>query len=318
MSDEAEMRELTDENKELTEQERKERIEYHLKELKKLRRVPRSDWHAGFEALLRIETYKYADHVHISTEEEIGEVSPRTNFVILVEDKKVKWEKAIFRIFRKINILEYKNPYDALNRRVLRKVCGYANLYIGVAEHKEDRPEDQVTISIFRAVKNPELFKEMEEDGTLVSDEVPGIYHVKGYTNLPFQIIITGELEGEEYAAYRVLTDRADEADVERIIAGIGHEKDDALREHYRVLLQLVIEKNPQFIEMMRRDEAMEDVLMEIVKDKIDEKVQQNTVTHIRDIMESFGVTVERAMDSLKIPQSQRSTYAELLGKKSG
>ena len=98
-------------------------------------------------------------------------------------------------------LLESVNPHNALNRRVIRKVCGYANFYIGVAEHEGNRPEDQVTISIFRAVKNPQLFEEMEKDGTLVRDEIPGIYHVKGYTNLPFQIIITGELEGEGYAA---------------------------------------------------------------------------------------------------------------------
>ena len=97
---------------------------------------------------------------------------------------------------------------------------------------------------------------------------------------------------------------------------------DDAIREHYKVLLRLVIEKNPQFIETIRRDNAMEDVLMEIVKDRVDEKVstavdterQQTTVTHIKDIMDSFGVTIERAMDSLKIPQSERKTYAGLVG----
>ena len=143
---------------------------------------------------------------------------------------------------------------------------------------------------------------------------------MKGYTDLPFQIIITGELEGEGYAAYRALTDKADAADVERIIEGVGQEKDDVVREHYRVLLRLVIEKNPQFIETIRRDNAMEDVLMEIVKDRVNEQIkakeQQTTVTHIRDIMESFGVTIEKAMDSLKIPQSQRSTYVGLVGKK--
>ena len=315
---------MADEIRELTEQERKEQIEYHLAELKKLRAVPRSDWHAGFEALLRIETHKYADRVHIRTEEEIGEVPPRTDYVILVEDEEVDLEKAIFRVFRKINILEYKNPHDSLNERVLRKVCGYANMYIGIAEHEGERPAEQVTVSIFRAAKNPEMFQKMEKEGTLVRDGTPGIYHVKGYTNLPFQIIITGELKGAEYAAYRALTDKADEADVERIIEGVGQEKDDVVREHYRVLLRLVIEKNPRFIEAIRRDQMMEDVLMEIVKDRVDEKVntavnakeQQTTVTHIRDIMESFGVTIEKAMDSLKIPQSQRSTYAGLVGKK--
>ena len=308
------------ETKGLSEQERNERIAYHLAELKKLRAAPRSDWHAGFEALLRIETHKYADVVHIRTEEEIGEMPPRTDFVILVEDERVEWEKAIFRIFRRINILEYKNPHDALNRRVIRKVCGYANLYIGVAEHEGERPEDQVTISIFRAVKNPELFEAMEQDGTLVRDRIPGIYHVKGYTNLPFQIIITGELEGEGYAAYRALTDRAEEADVERIIEGVEQEKDEAVREHYSVLLRLVIEKNPRFFEMIRRDSAMEDVLMEIVKDRVDERVKarerQITVTYINDIMAKLKYTAEQAMDLLSIPQSQRVIYAGLVGER--
>ena len=61
----------------------------------------------------------------------------------------------------------------------------------------------------------------------------------------------------------------------------------------------------------------MEDVLMEIVKDRVDEKInaerQETTVTYIRNIMESLGVTVDKAMDSLKIPQTQRDTYAGLI-----
>ena len=185
-----------------------------------------------------------------------------------------------------------------------------------------------MTVSIFRAAKNPELFDEMEKDGTLIKDAISGIYHVKGYTNLPFQIVITGELEGEGYAAYRALTDRADAADVERIIEDVGKEKDDVVKEHYRVLLLLVAARNPQLMETIRKgdtmsQEEMENVLMEIMKDKVDEQVsegkreqeQQTTVTHIKDIMESFGVTIEKAMDSLKIPQSQRSIYAGLVGK---
>ena len=61
------------------------------------------------------------------------------------------------------------------------------------------------------------------------------------------------------------------------------------------------------------------DVLMEIMKDRVDEKVnekeRETTVNHLKDIMESFGVNVEKAMDSLKIPQSQRSLYAGLIKK---
>ena len=68
----------------------------------------------------------------------------------------------------------------------------------------------------------------------------------------------------------------------------------------------------------------MEDVLMEMIKDRVNERVshaeaakeQELTVSYIKDIMESFGVTVDRAMDSLKIPSSQRDTYADLVQKR--
>ena len=305
----------------MTEEEKQKRIAELLAELKELQATPRSDWHAGFEALLRIETHKYENKVHIRTEEEIGVVPPRTDFVVLVEDEQVEFEKEIFKIFRKVNILEYKNPHDSLSERVIRKVCGYANLYIGTAEHEGDRPAEQVTVSIFRAVKNPELFRNMEENGTLVQSEAPGIYRVVGIADLPFQIVITGELKGEEYAAYRALTDRADAVDVEQMIEEIGREKDDTLREHYRVLIKLIIEKNPQFIEVIRRESAMEDVLMEIVKDRVDEKIntavdaerQETTVIHIRDIMMNLQFTAEQAMDVLNIPPTQRETYVGLV-----
>ena len=68
----------------------------------------------------------------------------------------------------------------------------------------------------------------------------------------------------------------------------------------------------------------MKDILMEMVKDRVDEKVstavdterQQITVTHITDIMKNLKFTIEQAMDALSIPQSQRSTYAGLVGKR--
>ena len=55
------------------------------------------------------------------------------------------------------------------------------------------------------------LFKTMERAGNLTKGEAPGIYRITGITDIPFQIVITGELQGEEFAAYRALTDKAAE-----------------------------------------------------------------------------------------------------------
>ena len=59
----------------------------------------------------------------------------------------------------------------------------------------------------------------------------------------------------------------------------------------------------------------MGDVLMEIMKDRVDEEKQQLTVAHISDIMKKLNYTAKQAMDLISVPQSQRSTYTKLLSK---
>ena len=58
-----------------------------------------------------------------------------------------------------------------LSKRVLHKAIGYEHFYAGLAEHEDDRPVNQITISIFRALKNPELFKQLEEAGQLTAEK---------------------------------------------------------------------------------------------------------------------------------------------------
>lgn len=304
----------------MTEQEKKARIAELKKELKELQATPRSDWHTAFEAFLRFKTHKYKG-ITIRTEVEIGADAPRTDYVILTEEETQDFEESIFDIFRKTNVLEYKNPHDALNRRIIHKIIGYAHLMIGTAEHEGDMPEDQVTISIFRAVKNLELWKEMEQSGELVKTDTAGIYHVVGITKLPFQIVITSELEGIEYAACRALTDKANEIDVQHVIEDIEKETDDVVREYYVIFLNLIAEKNPEVFAEIRRENNMKyGALMEAMKEEVDEKVdegkQELTVDHIKDVMAKLKYTVEQAMDLLNIPQKDWDTYAGLVNKK--
>ena len=70
----------------VTDAERKARISELLAELKELQATPRSDWHAGFEALLHIEAHKYGGRVQIKTEHLLGEEPPRVDFVVLINE----------------------------------------------------------------------------------------------------------------------------------------------------------------------------------------------------------------------------------------
>ena len=306
----------------MTPEEKKQRKAELLAELKELNATPRSDWHAAFESILRIDTSKFRDKVIIRTEEELGSEPPRVDYLVLIEEAEVDLEKEIFEIFRRFNIIEYKNPNDSLNERVLYKIVGYANFYIGLAEHEGDVTPDQVTISIFRATKNPELFDKLEAEGSLrPSDTVKGIYYVEGFTHLPFQIVITSELEGPTYAAYRALTDKASEVDIEAVMGDYEKAANEAIRESNRILLRLYSEKNPEVIETIRRTSAMTPKWMEIFKEEIDEKVntavdekeQQTIVSSIKNLMTNLQLSVDKAMDALGIPQNQREKYAGLV-----
>ena len=202
------------------EDEKKEEARLLAARLKELRATPRSDWHREFERILRIEAEPYGGDVQITAEHTLGVDPPRADFLILDDRKRMMREsgKGIFQIFREHNIVEYKNPNDVLDGRTLRKTCGYANLYISAAGHAGDVPEGGVSVSVFRAVKPRALFSKLEGDGMLEPSGTPGVYKVKGMTDLPFQIVITDELEGGEYAAYRALSDHAAEQDMEALV----------------------------------------------------------------------------------------------------
>ncbi len=140
-----------------------------------------------------------------------------------------------------------------------------------------------------------------------------------GITDIPFQIVITDELKGEEYAAYRALTDKATEKDFERVVEGLGDEKNEAIREYYRAFFDIVVEKNPGYIDIIRRKKDMQrkaaDIVMEAFKDEIEEKERETKALDIQNLMANLKLTFEQVMEALNIPQSQWDTYAGLVSK---
>ena len=56
--------------------------------------------------------------------------------------------------------------------------------------------------------------------------------------------------------------------------------------------------------------------MCKVMEDMRNETVKRTKIDDIKNVMESFGVSIERAMESLKIPETLWSMYAELVGKK--
>ena len=56
-------------------------------------------------------------------------------------------------------------------------------------------------------------------------------------------------------------------------------------------------------------EEAAAEAAAEAAERAAEAQKKEDMLTAIRNIMEAFGVTIEKAMDALKIPQEQRSIY---------
>ena len=267
----------------MTDQEKSKRIEELRDELRKLEAVPRNDWHKAFEAFLNIRISRY-EGVELDKEVEVGVDPPRIDFIILVNDGTAVFEESIFKLFRKVNIIEYKSQDDSLNEDVLYKACGYAGMYISTTAHKTGVSRDDVTISVFRTVKNKRLFSDLEKAGRLTKTDTPGIYHVSVFWDIPFQIIITSELEGPEYAACRVIAAEVQEADVQQVVNSSYRTDDGNLKDYYRDILSLLANNHRRLLQaVIRRTDMSTDALLDILHDDIEKIVEKRVEQKMKD-----------------------------------
>ena len=154
-----------------------------------------------------------------------------------------------------------------------------------------------------------------------ITEQYPGIYYVKGAILFQVQIIVTKNLDRKKHAGLKIVTSNADEQDVRQFLTDmIGIDEQGDLN-NIDAILQVSVSANSEIYEKIGRDATMCQALRELMKDEIDKEIEEtrndttiNTTIHdLKNIMESFKVTAVQAMDSLKIPASERAFYQSKL-----
>lgn len=206
----------------------------------------------------------------------------------------------------------------------MRKVAGYGSFYIGLAQRENDVPEEDVTITIFTASRNGKLFDELIKEGIIVCEDengetVNGIYYVRKITDLPYVIVVTDELEGDGYAAFRALTDHADEKDVASILSASRNETDAGIKDRYTRILSLIGIKNPGLFEdLIRRNADMEDYLMGLLKPRIEREksvaVDNNTRNNLFLYVQNGTMSLDNAAKNAGISVADFSSSMEKAG----
>ena len=284
----------------------------------------RTDWHAGFAGGLEICFSEYHDVLDIDREYELTKESPRIDFIVIKKDTSVLIDNDIGRFFKKHNIIEYKNPNDALNIDVVWKCIGYAGLYKGLGKTVNAIPEHELTISIFRSKYPRKFFTECRKNSRKVEQTAPGVYRVEGFSAIDLQIVVTKELEDENLLALKIMMEDADKDDIRRFIEKSKDIYTPGLLEDYRVVVKIssavneqtfeeLLEENTTMSTIERLEKAREKALADSRKDGKKEGREEKQIEDIRSLMETLNLSAKDAMKALKISAANQKKYIAML-----
>jgi len=231
------------------------------------------DWHSGFYAATCYELRN--DAYALIREYELNKQPIRIDiFARACGEGNAKNELA--HIFRKYNIVEYKNPNDTLGYVEYFKVLSYACLYIGNSAAKDKVLPEEVTVSLFRANYPEKLIKQLRLWGYEIYKYADGIYYVQGNTIFPTQIVVTDELDAKEHIVLRALTNRLDQKQAELFIELAKALENDEAKQNIDAVLQVSVNVNRElYDEIKRRKIEMCEALRELMKDDIEEIVKK-------------------------------------------
>ena len=278
----------------LSKEELIEKIKELEAKIEELTNPPPNDWHSWFYILLNIVLHRFKkDNVKVLREVVLGAMPPRADFVVVEEGEIIDLGLDVFRFFRKFNILEFKNPDDELSESVLWKVVGYAGFFI--SHYKA--PAKDITLTLFRGAKPVKLFKEL---GSCVkADAVKGIYHIENWkVDFPIQIVVTTELEGEEYAAFRTISKKPSLDDIQLVMGTAEKEADPEMKALLLEFLEMLSRLDSEALEeAKRREPDMARTWRDIfgVDEEINTAVENDRRTNLYVYVQNGTMTMDNA-----------------------
>ncbi|MDR1443878.1 MAG: hypothetical protein LBI94_03255 [Treponema sp.] len=212
-------------------------------------------WHPAFVQAMQLELEPFLPSLQFLSEVQLSSEPLRIDLLIIKKPSSLPITKNIARLFRDINIIEYKSPQDRISLHSFYKTLGYSFLY--AALHKANI--NNMTLSIIGNRHPRKLFKELQGR---VTERERGIYEVQGYPLL-VQIVESRQLEAAENLWLRGLEGGLN---VE-VLGAILEESEKRDRDRLGAYLHAVLEANPKTVKevtgMGKKKLTLTDVLVE-------------------------------------------------------
>lgn len=222
-------------------------------------------WHPAFDAALQIELGDEAKYLEFESEHMLTK-KPMQIDVLVKNDKHVKIQKNIGRIFRQYNIIEYKSPKDDLNIDDFYKTYAYACIYKSDTEAVDRIQATELTISFVCYHYPRAMLNKLERDRSIAVESVDdGIYYLLGDA-IPIQLIVVPALSKENnYWLNNLRNDLKSGGEIRRFIELYEKNKNSKL---YQALADTIMRANWKEVKEERK---MCEALKELFADDLRE-----------------------------------------------
>lgn len=222
-------------------------------------------WHPAFDAALQIELGDEAKYLKFESEHMLTK-KPMQIDVLVKNDKHVKIQKNIGRIFRQYNIIEYKSPKDDLNIDDFYKTYAYACIYKSDTEAVDRIQATELTISFVCYHYPRAMLNKLERDRCIAVEGVDdGIYYLLGDA-IPIQLIVVPALSKENnYWLNNLRNDLKSGGEIRRFIELYEKNKNSKL---YQALADTIMRANWKEVKEERK---MCEALKELFADDLRE-----------------------------------------------
>ncbi|WP_049944978.1 hypothetical protein [Butyrivibrio sp. AC2005] len=260
----------------------------------------RIKWHPGFYGALEFELRKYRDVLIFESEHELSKEPLLMDMLVIKKKNSEVIDESFARIFRGHNVIEYKSPDDELSIDQMYKTVGYACLYKSLGERVNKISADDMSISIFRSRHPRKLFATLNALGAVIKELDFGVYYIQRIVNIPLQVIVTSELEPDNYYALKILTRNANREDISAFIDMTSTELPQGDKDNVDAVLQVSVSANYDLYQEIRRDNTMCEALRELMKDEIEKDVKEGIEQGIeRGIERGIEQGIERGRDEI-------------------
>ena len=262
-------------------------------------------WHPAFDAALQIELEAEAEYLEFEPEHLLSK-KPMQIDVLVKNEKDVKIQKNIGRIFRQYNIIEYKSPDDRLNIDDFYKTYGYACLYKSETGAIDEIPATELTITFVCYNYPLRMLQRLEHDKKLIIENIEnGIYYLIG-DSIPIQLIIIPKLSKESnYWLNNLRNDLKSGGEIRNFIEQYGKKKNSKL---YQALADTIMRANWK---ELKEERKMCQALRELFADDLRESREEGVLEgrnagkiegKIEQVIKKYqkGCTVDEAADMLE------------------